>query len=488
MGRPTKLVGLFARAVAVRLTTTLTKLTTFATLAGFACACIAPAANAGAGKDLYDEFVAENQLYPDERWQQYVRDIGARLLAHTPDHGKKYHFYVLDGNQVNAFATGDAYIFVSRGLLAFLNSEDQLAAVIGHEIGHVVGRHSRKRRTSEIAGKSLGMVAAFVTGRGELYRDVANPLTALITSGYGREMELEADHLGGEFMARAGYDPQAIIETVWVLKDQQVFSKQVAGKVPTYHGLFASHPRNDQRLHSAVAYARTLSSQSYAEPSGDFWELMDGLAFGDEAATGLVDDETYYHSGLRVVIEFPEGWQVVAPKTQVIARAPGGKEEGSITVARHEFVKRKSPKEYVTDVLRRDDVMNGEELEINGAEAFIGEVDVGESDAQLQLLAVLYRRQDVFLFKAECGPEGDPAELREQFRQTLERLRQMSAEDLAVANGRRIEVIEAEPGQTYARLAERSSLASFPEDTLRLMNADYPHGEPTAGDYVKVVK
>ena len=455
---------------------------------GFALVCGAGMANAGAGEDLYEEFVAENQLYPDERWQRYVRDIGERLLAHTPDAGKEYHFHVLDGDQVNAFATGDAYIFVSRGLLAFLNSEDQLAAVIGHEIGHVVGRHSRKRRTSQIAGKSIGMIAAFATGRGELYRDVANPMTELIVSGYGRKMELEADQLGGEFMARAGYDPQAIIDTVWVLKDQAVFSKQVGGKAPTYHGLFASHPRNDQRLHLAVDYARGIAAESYVEPVGDFWALIDGMAFGNEAATGLVQDETYYHGGLRVVIEFPEGWRVAAPKTQVIARAPGGKAEGTITVARHEVVKRKSPEEYVTEVLGRDEVTNGEELEINGDPAFIGEIPVGESDLQLQLIAVLYRRQNVFLFKGECGSQGDPAKLREQFRQTVEKLRQMTADDVQMAHRRRIEVIVAEPGQTYAELATGSSLASFPEDTLRLMNADYPHGEPTAGDYVKVVK
>ena len=454
---------------------------------GFALVFSAGVANAGAGEDLLEEYVADNQLYPDERWQRYVRDIGERLLAHTPDSGKEYHFHVVDGDNVNAFATGDAYIFVSRGLLAFLNSEDQLAAVIGHEIAHVVARHSRKRRTSQIAGKSIGMIAALTTGRGELYSDVANPMTQLIVSGYGREMELEADQLGGEYMARAGYDPQAIIDTVWVLKDQAVFSKQVAGKAPSYHGLFASHPRNDQRLHAAVAHARGIATESYMPPVGDFWTLMDGLVFGDEAAKGLVQDETYYDSSLRVVIEFPEGWQVKAPKAQVTARAPGGEAEGTITVARHEFVKRKSPEEYVTEVLGRDDVANGEELEISGSQAFVAELPTGESDAQLQLIAVLYRRQNVFLFKGECGPQGDPARLREQFRQTVEKLRQMNADDLRLANSQRIEVRVAEPGQTYAQLAHDSSL-SFAEDTLRLMNADYPHGEPTAGDYLKVVR
>ena len=460
----------------------------FAAFIAIVACTLAPSANAGAGEKMYKEFVAKGQLYGDEHWQTYVRDLGQRLLQHTPDAGKEYHFHVLDGDQVNAFATGDAYIFVSRGLLVFLESEDQLAAVIGHEIGHVVGRHMRRRRVTDIAGKSIGAIAAIATGRGELMRDVANPLTTLLVSGYGREMELDADRLGGEIMARAGYDPQAIIDTVWVLKDQQVFSKQVAGKAPTYHGLSASHPKNDRRLHEAVAYARGLSVERMAEPIGDFWTLLDGLTFGDEAAGGLVRDETYYHGGLRVVVAFPQGWQVAAPQSQVIGKAPGGKSVGSITVTRHEPVKRRSPEEYVTKVLMRDDVSSGEERQINGADAYVGEIDTSESNVPLQLIAVLYLRQDVFLFKGECGPQGDPQQFREQFEQTLAGLRPMTAEDLQLANSRHIKVIVAEPGQTYATLAEQTSLTNFPEEMLRLMNADYPNGEPRPGDYVKIVK
>ena len=345
----------------------------------------------------------------------------------------------------------------------------------------------RKRKVTDIAGKSLGMIAAIATGRGELMRDVANPLTTLLVSGYGREMELEADRLGGEFMARAGYDPEAIIGSVWVLKDQQNFSKQVNKQPASYHGLFRSHPREDRRLHQAVAHARSITSGELAEPVGDFWELVNGLTFGDEAAAGLVKDETFYHGGLRIVLEFPKGWKVAAPNTQVVGQAPGGKEEASITFSKQQLVRRKSPEEYVTDVLKRDDV-TGEETEIKEQPAYLGEIDVGESASKLQLIAVLYRGQDVYLFRGECGPNGDPERLREQFMATIERLRPMTPEDLNVANNRRIEVIVAEPDQGYADLAARTSLREFAEETLRLLNADYPNGEPTAGDYVKIVR
>ena len=460
----------------------------FAVLIALVGVLASPVAQAGGlGKDLYEQYVAENRFYPDERLTRYVRDIAARLLPHASDRGRDYHFHVLDVDGVNAMATPDGYIFIHRGLFAFLNSEAQLAAVIGHEIGHVAARHGRRHKTQRIAGKTLGVLAAIATGRGELLYDVADPLTALLTRGHGREAELEADRLGGEYMARAGYDPQAIIETVWALKDQQVFSREVAGEKPTYHGVFASHPRGDRRLHAAVAYARGASAEGYLAPVGDYWKIIDGLTFGDDAGQGLVKEHTYYHGGLRVVIEFPAGWKVRTPKMQVIARAPGGNAEGTISIALHAYDEDTTPEEYVFDVLGRDDVQ-GKEMEVNGNPAFIGEVDTSESTVRLQLLAVVYHREKVFFFKSECGPQGDPDKLRAQFLETLEKLRPMTADDLKIANQKRIKVIVAEPGLTYAQLAADSAIKSHAEETLRLMNADYPYGEPTAGDYVKIVK
>ncbi len=451
-------------------------------------ALAAPPAIAGPGKKMLEEFEGENRLYPDERWQRYVQDVGTRILAHTPDAGKEYHFYVLDSDQVNAFATGDAYIFVSRGLLAFLQSEDQLAAVIGHEIGHVVGRHMRKRKITNIAGKSVGLFGWLGMGRPELMRDVTDPLTKLLVSGYGREMELEADRLGGEYMARAGYNPESIIDSVWVLKDQQLFAKQVNQKPVTYHGLHRTHPRNDKRLHDAIAYARGHAPEELAEPVGDFLALLDGLTFGDEAARGLVRDNAFYHGGLRLVLPFPEGWSVSARQTQVSATAPGGKADASITFSVQEYVRRRTPEEYVTRVLKRDDVTSGESLEINGMDAYIGEIDTAESNVQAQLIAVMYRGRDVFLLKAEAGPKGDPARLREQFRETLEALRNMTAEDSKHANARRIKLVVAKPDQTYEDIAAQAAVAQFPVETLRLLNAHYPNGEPRAGDLVKIVR
>ena len=442
---------------------------------------------ASPGSKMVKELEEKDGFYDDERWQKYVTDIGERLLQHTPERGRKYHFYVLDGAVLNAMAMPESHIFISRGLIAYMRSEDELASVIGHEIAHITAKHVRKKRLTDLLGKSIGFLSYMATGRGEL-NQLSNQLSQVVTSGYGREMELEADQLGAEYMAKAGYDPMAVLDMLHVLKDQARFNKSVAGRTGGYHGLFASHPRQDRRLYEAVGQSQQFLPHELAEPVGDFWNLMNGLVYGDEAARGLVRDSTYYHSALRVVIEFPDNWQVGYSSSRVNGVAPGGAGIATLSVMRHQPVKRKSPAKYVSDVLKRDDVTSGAEVEINGNEAYIGEVDTSGSNVQLGLIGVLYTRADVFFFKGECGPKGDPEAFRKEFRATMDALRPMTQDDLKIANSQRIEIIVAKPGQTYAELAHNSPINEFPEETLRLLNGDHPNGEPRAGDYIKVVR
>jgi len=156
-----------------------------------------------------------------------------------------------------------------------------------------------------------------MTGTGAI-ADLTNTATAALRSGYGREFELEADSYGAEFLARAGYNSLAMIDVLHVLKDHQLFSRTVKKEPSVYHGLFSSHPRNDKRLHDAVMESRGDVPDELREPERDFWKMMDGLVYGDEAAGGLIQDHTYYHGGLRVVIDFPEGWDVANTSAEVL--------------------------------------------------------------------------------------------------------------------------------------------------------------------------
>ncbi|MBV1906539.1 MAG: M48 family metalloprotease [Pseudomonadales bacterium] len=442
---------------------------------------------AGPGEKLYNEFVEKDQIYQDDKWQTYVQDIGERLLAAKGLSKNSYYFSVLDNPVVNAFALPDGYIFVNRGLIAYLDNEDQLAAVIGHEIGHVALKHASKRNVAQKFGGIAGFVAAVMTGRGELM-DLSNQATATIVSGYGRDMELESDEFGGEVLALAGYNPLAMIQVVMVLKDHESFSAEVANARQKYHGVFSTHPKNDKRLHEAVQKSQSLLPDELAEPVGVFDEFIDGLVFGDEAASGLVREQSYYHSGLRLVVDFPDDWDVSNSSNRVWARHPGGASVGFINFQLQDGDPELTPEQYIKDKLKRDDVLEGEEITFGDSTAYIGSLDASNKTAELDMIAVVYQDGATFLLRGEAGSTMSREDFKKSFKAVVESIRAMNAEDLKVANDQRINLIESKPGDTYKNLARKSSIKQSAEQTLRVINGDYPLGEPRPGDRIKIVR
>lgn len=443
---------------------------------------------AGPGAKIYQELREKEQFYPEEAWQTYVTDIGERLLVSGGYDPKDFTFTVLDNPAVNAFATPDGFIFVNRGLLAYLRTEDELAGVIGHEIGHVLGGHGKNAKRNNFLTQVAGFLGSLATGTGAIW-DLTNTLSATMQSGYGRENELEADEYGATFLAQAGYSPHAMIDAIQVLKDHELFIKQVRNQPSVYHGLFSTHPKNDKRLHELVQQAQHKLPDELAEPVGDFWSMMDGLVYGDEAATGLIKDGVYYHGALRVVVAFPDGWDVTNTSAEILGRAPGGTTEASIAVQRQSPpATPQSPEEYVTETLKRDDVENGVSSKINGYDAYVADIKIAGGESKARKIAIIYKTDSVYVFRGEVGPEGDPAAFEAQFKETLDSFRSMTAADLQVANAQRIKVIEATPGVSYKAIAAKSSLKNFSEETLRAINGHHPRGEPRPGDLIKTVQ
>jgi predicted Zn-dependent protease len=222
-------------------------------------------------------------------------------------------------------------------------------------------------------------------------------------------------------------------------------------------------------------------------PIADMWQMLDGLVYGDEAAAGIVRDETFYNSTVRVVVSFPKGWVVSWSNSKVTGRAPGGSGQGRITLQRQNEVVGQDPEEYVTETLKRDDVTEGESLEVNGYETYVAKVKAQDAGA-FEMIAVVFKDGAVYYFKGEADAGTDGTAFEKDFRATVGSLRAMVKDDLNVANRQRIKVVEAVPGDTYRKLATRSSLKSHAEELLRLLNGDHPLGEPRPGDPIKQVQ
>jgi len=422
-------------------------------------------------------------LYDLKGLQAYVDSVGQKLARVSHRTELSYRFTVLDSPEVNAFALPGGYIYITRGIIAYLNSEAELAAVLGHELGHVTARHGVRQASAaqgtDLLFNILGAVSPAMRSSG--VQSVTGLLGGALLSGYGREHELEADRIGAEYLARAGYDPQAMIKVIGVLKSQELFDAEVArqeGREPrAYHGLFASHPDSDTRLKEVVAAADKFRSGAGTALARDrFLEQSDGMIFGDSPREGIRRGNAFYHPDLGFALAIPEGWRLSNLPDRVILNAPGG--EAGI-----ELKMENRPNETPAQMLRRltrGAANNIDASPVNALPAASGEI-------RGRLAGVVYLGDKAFIFSG--GGKSDDAARRALagMRQAMRSFHAITAEERARARPLLIKLQRANAAQRLSALAARSPLGENAEGYLRLINGLYPSGEPAPGSLFKVI-
>jgi predicted Zn-dependent protease len=442
------------------------------------------------GRKYHQQVTKKMPLYADKRLAAYVERVGQRVARVGDRPQLRFHFTLLDSKQVNAFALPGGYIYITRGLLAYLNSEAELAAVLGHEIGHVTARHSVRQQSAATVTGLAGIILQATTGvRGT--GDLLNVLGKALLRGYGREHELEADRLGARYLARAGYDPQAMIKVIGVLKNQELFEKQRAreeGREPrTYHGVFASHPKNDQRLQEVVGEASHLKVSGKPRIARtDFLDYLDGLAFGDSEANGIVLKGRFLHKPLDFGLVFPDGWRIENLPDRLVALAPQQKAYLEVRVEpRKEHL---SPYHYLQQKGFKT-LRNGRDLSIGNRQAYTATTQLNTKFGQRTTrLTVIYADKQVYLFVGLSREKTDQAHFDRVFLQIARSYHKLSAEEKKLASGLHIRLITAKPGTRFATLAQQSPIPKYAEAQLQLLNDLYPDGEPVAGQRLKIVR
>jgi len=244
---------------------------------------ISEAKEAELGRQADQEILKRFGRYPDPELEAYVTSVGERLLQVVEPRGIKYQFKVVDSPEVNAFALPGGYIYVNRGMLAELNSEAELAGVLGHEIGHVAGRHAARQMTRSLGYQvltlgliGLGAAAGAKEHVGQLGM-VMGQLFQMILLGYSRDFELEADDFGLRVASKAGYDPQVIIGFHKRLR----LKERLEGS--GYHG-FSTHPDTAERIVKAETLAHLLAAEGGGAIVGaDTYKAhLEGLLYGEK--------------------------------------------------------------------------------------------------------------------------------------------------------------------------------------------------------------
>jgi predicted Zn-dependent protease len=426
--------------------------------------------------------------YGDAALQNYANELGQRLAkaGHRP--GIQYQFLVVDSPEVNAFALPGGYIYITRGILAYLNTEAELAAVLGHELGHVTARHSVQQLSAATAASvGASVLQIFVPQvRGVIGDNVVNVLGNALLSGYGREHELEADRLGAEYLARTGYDPQAMVKVVGVLKNQELFDAEVAkaeGRQPrAYHGLFASHPDNDTRLQQVVGEAARHKQAEVRVAREEFLRRTDRMVYGDSPSQGISRNNSFYHAEFGLAMRFPAGWRLQNRPQNVVATSPGGEAYIDLRAA--------GPAQGApADVLNKR-VQPGSGAKVTSAP--IGDLPAAMVDTTINgrptRVACVFLGKTAYLIGAQARTSAGFSQFQGEIEASIASFHAITEGERALAQPLRLRVITATPGLTFAELARRSPLGRFAEGHLRVINGLYPSGEPTAGEPLKIVE
>jgi len=446
------------------------------------------------GAEMHPQILKQYGVYKNQRLQNYVNKIGQKLAAVSDRPDIEYHFTVLDDDMINAFATPGGYVYVTRGIMAYLNSEAELAAVIGHEIGHVTARHAAKQQGKKSILNALSAVAGFMTPfqTGGL---LTNYVGGALLSGFGRKAELQADGLGAKFLAKAGYDPESIIDVLRVMKQREIFeveqARQEGRKPQGYHGLFASHPDNDKRLKTVVRAADKLqiSPDAVINKQG-YLRQINGLTFGESSRGRVIRANTFYDSKLGFKISFPDGWTIRNFPDRVIAMSADGNSAIYFTVLPIE--EHVVPKTILRQNMKAKSLRETRNITIDGLPSFLAISDHAESlygkrPVRYALIAD-QRRRIGFIFAGAGRNDRHKISADPEFIKTIFSFDRMNKTDYRNAKLPRIILIRTAEPLSFEKMADNSIIGSHAEDYLRLLNRRYPDGELETGTVIKIVK
>jgi len=315
--------------------------------------------------------------YPDPALQEYVASLGQKVAAKAERPSLPWTFRLADDAAVNAFAGPGGFVYVTRGLLAHLDSEAQLVMVLGHEVGHVTARHLAQQISSQqiaTLGLGIGMIAVPELQR---FGGVGELGLGLLFLKFGRDDEREADTLGLRYSLRLDYDPVEGARAFRML--DQMAQQSQAGRAP---GWLSTHPDPGDRYRTLLSSIREQGLHGDLVQREAYLKRLQGMVFGEDPREAFFRERTFYHPQMRFRFVLPQGYRGQNTKQAVLAASPEGDAVLQLTLA-----KSASPEEAAGAFFAEVQTTGARRRDVNGLPAVVGTFDATSSGTSVRGVA-----------------------------------------------------------------------------------------------------
>ena len=423
------------------------------------------------------------------RTATYVESVGRRIATQSglSSNPGAFDVTLLNSPVNNAFAIPGGYIYVTRQLLALMNDEAELAAVLGHEVGHVAARHSQSRQKVATRNSILGALGQLAVGAvagnsgfGQLLGRGVGTGAQLLTLGYSRSQETQSDDLGIAYLRRANYDAEAMASMLDALASQTALEQQLRGDARATPAWASTHPDPGARVQRAAQAAGQAGGTRNRDA---FLTAIDGLLYGDDPKQGVIEGQSFLYPPGRVAFTVPQGYTMQNGAKAVSISGQGG--QAQFASAAYDG----SLERYVATVVRGLGATNAqpaiEQTRIGGFPAAVATVRGTSGQQQVDVTIVAYapdtRQAYHFTIVTPAG-RGAAA-----FEPMIASFRRMTAEDDRAARPRYLRVVTVKAGETVQTLARRMAYTDAPLQRFQVLNRLDANDTVRAGDKVKIV-
>lgn len=395
----------------------------------------------------------------DSGFTPYLNQLGQRLAEHSPRKNVTFQFHIVDMAEPNAFALPGGYIYVSRGLLALTNTEGELAGVVGHEIGHVAGKHAVQRISKQaplavVFGLASGITGLVSSTVGDLIGGIGDFTQSAIFSPYSRSQETEADEVGQQIAAEAGWDPIELSTFLGNLEREVTLHE----KEPRKPSFFDSHPVTSDRVADTSRHAKSLTraTRDPISPTNEaYLARLNGIVVGPRAANGVFEETAFLHPDLGFFVKFPEKWPHENAPEKIVAVAPKGDAAVVIEIA----TKGDDPLDgarMLGKAKHIDLVAKAKSLTINGLQAARAVVPTdGRARAEVTWIA-----HGGLIFQLVAVASSDQFKaFQPEFEAVAGSFHPLSGHERARITETRIRLVTARKGETIEALAARAHSA-----------------------------